>query len=192
MSVSAFADIDSNNQRRDDIVESLKDKEYREILVEEHISVGLPIQIHELRKRESWTQKELGDRSGQAQTRISLLERVGYDAYTVKTLTKLAAAFDLALIVKFAPFSELADRMASFSSYDVLVARYKEDPGLYPLAVENVSLLTKNAAEAANISKKKRSVQASVLTQTKPQYTTVGSFLQRTGEPHGTAISKVS
>lgn len=40
------------------------------------------------------------------QERISTLENVEYDAWTIKTLRKLAEAFDVHLKVAFVPFSE--------------------------------------------------------------------------------------
>ena len=135
--VTTSSATDSIEKRRQ-IVASLEDREYRHAMVEQHIAVGIPMQIRALREREGWTQKESGARSGQAQTRISLLEKIGYEGYTVKTLCKIAATYDVALIVKFAPFSELIDRMANLSSDDILVARYSEDTHLNPIWSDDV------------------------------------------------------
>jgi len=129
---SAFANTTSIADERSRIVERLQLKEEREALVESQIFVGIPMQLHSMRRREGWSQKELADRAGDHQGRISLLENIGYESYTVKTLIRIAAAFDVALIVKFAPFSELADQAAHLSERRLLVPRFIEDRSLYP------------------------------------------------------------
>ena len=89
------------DQRRQ-IISSLRTKTDRDLLVETEIETGTAIQVHALREREGWTQAELADRAGMRQARISLLESLDYEgSVNVKTLVKLAAAFDVALMVRF-------------------------------------------------------------------------------------------
>ena len=72
------------------------------------ILLALKKRIKELRKEKGWTQAELGERAGgMKQERISALENVDYDAWTVKTLRKLAKAFDTGLQVSFVPCSDV-------------------------------------------------------------------------------------
>lgn len=90
------------------ILDSLKDKETRELFAEEHISTGLPFQIHGLREKLGLTQAELARRAGMAQERISVLEDPNYEFVPkIPTLIKLANVFDVPLIVKFGSWSEL-------------------------------------------------------------------------------------
>jgi transcriptional regulator with XRE-family HTH domain len=98
-------------KRRQKIIEDLKDKEYRDAFVTEHINTGVPFQIRALREQKGreWTQKELGIRTGMAQETISRVEDPNYGKLTLKTLKRLASAFDVALMVRFIPFSELVE-----------------------------------------------------------------------------------
>jgi transcriptional regulator with XRE-family HTH domain len=92
------------------VIEDLKNsKEYRDAFVEEHIDTGVPFQIHALREERKWTQKDLGIHAGMAQETISRLEDPSYGKLTLKTLKRLASAFDVALMVRFVPFSELVE-----------------------------------------------------------------------------------
>lgn len=95
--------------KRKEIFNGLADKDYRDVFVEENIGMGLAYQIRALRERETWTQEQLGKLTDKAQETISQLENPAYRAYTLKTLRRLAAAFDVGLLVRFVPFSELVD-----------------------------------------------------------------------------------
>lgn len=119
-----------NSTRRKQIVSSLKDKEYRDLFVSNEISVGLPFQIRALREKRNWTQGELADKTGKAQGVISQLEDPSYGRFTLATLKRLASAFDVALIVRFVPFSELVERAVNLDSTDLAVPSFYEDENL--------------------------------------------------------------
>ena len=84
-----------------------KEKEFRDALVEVDIRRGLPVQIREMRESRGWSQGTLGERIGKPQNNISRIEnnRDGY--LSIKTLLDIASAFDVGLLVKFVPFSEV-------------------------------------------------------------------------------------
>lgn len=91
------------------LLEKLKDKKYRDLFVSGQIKTGIPFQIRTMRDREVWTQEELGKRVGLPQSAIARLENPDTaHSPNIKTLLKMASAFDVALIVRFAPFTELA------------------------------------------------------------------------------------
>lgn len=104
---------------RDQIVESLADKEYRDLFVSEHIGQGLAFQIRALRKERGWSQDELGQRAEMKQASISQLEDPDYGRLSLSTLKRLASAFDVALMVKFAPFSELVEWTTELTPRDL-------------------------------------------------------------------------
>jgi transcriptional regulator with XRE-family HTH domain len=79
----------------------------RELFVAGQIKTGIPFQIRALRDKKGWTQGELGAQLGMTQTNISRLESPGYGRLNITTLQRIAAAFDVGLIVRFVPFSEL-------------------------------------------------------------------------------------
>lgn len=56
-----------------------------------------------------WSQPELAKKLGTSQNAISRLEKPDYGKASLTTLKKLAAIYDVGLIVRFAPFSQLAD-----------------------------------------------------------------------------------
>ena len=117
---------------RAQIVASLADKEYRDAFVQEAINQGIAFQIRAIRNQRGWTQGDLAERASKAQPEISRLEDPGYEGYTLKTLAKLASAFDVALTVRFIPFSALADEIGDESSRDFKVLSFDEDDALGP------------------------------------------------------------
>jgi transcriptional regulator with XRE-family HTH domain len=116
--------------RRDQIVASLRDKEYRDLLVAEEIESGLPFQIRAMRQARGWSQRALADRTQMTQEGISRLENLDYGKYTLTTLKRLASTFDVALVVRFVPFSQLVDWVANLSPEDLAVPDYEHDSGL--------------------------------------------------------------
>lgn len=121
--------------RREQTVRALADKEYRDAFVSSNISHGLGFQIRAMREKappRGWTQAELAARAGMKQARISQLERRDYDKASLTTLKRLASAFDVALIVKFAPFSELVDWTVNLSPEHLSVPSFDQDTNLAP------------------------------------------------------------
>ena len=112
------------------MVESLKDKEYRVLFVSEEIDTGLPYQIRAMRQDRGWSQEELAARTGMKQATISRVESVDYGRYSLQTLKRLASAFDVALTVRFAPFSVLVDAFVDLSDNDLRISSFSDDVGL--------------------------------------------------------------
>lgn len=61
-----------------------------------------------------------------AQGTISRLENPDYGKYTLTTLKRLAAAFDVALVVRFAPFGELLTWADELSPEALAVPAYDQ------------------------------------------------------------------
>src|SRR5688572_26999585 len=97
------------------IARSLNDKAYSESFVAAEIATTIPFQIRAMRKERHWTQKDLADKTGQFQKVISDFENPDIGPKSVDSLLRIAAAFDVGLIVRFAPFSELVDWSVNFS-----------------------------------------------------------------------------
>ncbi|POZ49543.1 helix-turn-helix transcriptional regulator [Methylovulum psychrotolerans] len=81
------------------------DKEYAHAYLEELSNMAIAAQIQALREQRGWTQKQLAQYADMEQERICALEDVDYGAWTLKTLRKLAKAFDLTVKVSFEAFS---------------------------------------------------------------------------------------
>jgi transcriptional regulator with XRE-family HTH domain len=82
-------------------------KTERERFVESHLGKGISHQIRAIRDELGCSQIELGEKVGMNQNAISRLESAEYGKPTITTLKRLAAAFDVGLIVRFVPFSEM-------------------------------------------------------------------------------------
>jgi transcriptional regulator with XRE-family HTH domain len=97
------------------ILNSLHGKEYREALAIEHVNTTLAIQIRKMRENHQWKQSDLAARLDKHQETVSQWENPDYGRHSMTTLKALAAAFDVALLVKFIPFSELVQDMVNLS-----------------------------------------------------------------------------
>ncbi|MEQ1637812.1 MAG: helix-turn-helix transcriptional regulator [Methylococcales bacterium] len=93
------------------LVSEFGDKEYAHAYMEEFSNMAIAAQIKALREQRNWTQQQLAQASQMKQERVSALEDVDYDAWTIKTLRKLARAFDLTLKVSFEKFSSSITEM---------------------------------------------------------------------------------
>jgi transcriptional regulator with XRE-family HTH domain len=109
------------------IQDSLATKEYREALAIEHVNTTLAVQIRKMRENHQWSQSDLADRLGKHQETISQWENPDYGRYSISTLKELASAFDVALLVKFIPFSELVSDMVNLSSVRLCPPSFDEE-----------------------------------------------------------------
>lgn len=97
---------------REQVVESLRtSREYRHSFVEEKIRTGLAAQIRASREKKDGglTQKRLAEMLGKSQSWVARLEDPNEALPTIRTLLRVAYVLDVDLVVRFAPFSELAD-----------------------------------------------------------------------------------
>lgn len=115
------------NKFRSRLVNEFSDKDYAHAYMNSHQSSRIATQIKVLREQRGLTQSELADLSGLKQERISKLEDVNYDSWTLSTLRKLAKAFDTTLHVSFVPFSEGIKDVESFSREFLAVDSRNDD-----------------------------------------------------------------
>tara|TARA_B100000315_G_C14449151_1_gene528265 strand:+ start:142 stop:705 length:564 start_codon:yes stop_codon:yes gene_type:complete len=116
-------------RRKEKLIDELKDKEYREVFVEEHINVGIPFQIKTIRDERGWSQTELGKNVHEImkQEQISRLEDPNYASFTLSTLKKLASAFDVGLVVRFVPISDLVKWELGLTSESLKAISFDDD-----------------------------------------------------------------
>ncbi|MGC9157533.1 MAG: helix-turn-helix domain-containing protein [Terracidiphilus sp.] len=115
------------SERSKMISKLIKGRDTRESYIRSKLSVLLPAQIRSLRLRRGMKQTELGAEAEMKQGRISVLERIGEVSFSIDTLIKLAAAFRVGLIVKFAPMSEMLAWENSFLPDDFDVVPVEKD-----------------------------------------------------------------
>ena len=107
--------------------QKLRNKAHRDGYMEAQLSIEVPFQIRALRKARGWTQAQLSERCGIPQARISYVEQPGRDPLSLRTLYRLASAFDVGLLVQFVSFSELVRREAEFNPETFRVISFKDD-----------------------------------------------------------------
>jgi transcriptional regulator with XRE-family HTH domain len=118
----------TTKQRKDRLTQDLKDREYRHAFVAAHLTNGRAFQIRALREQRQWSQKELAEKTDMKQTRISLLENPDYANVNIETLKRFAKAFDVGLIVRFVPFSDLVKWELNLSSDSLEVSSFDDEP----------------------------------------------------------------
>jgi len=110
------------------LTRELREKQYRDAYVDSQIRVGLPFEIRALRKsRDNMTQSALAEKAKMSQPRISEIESPGERKLNIETLLRLASAFDVALEIRFVPFSKLVDRSESFDPETFDVASFEDE-----------------------------------------------------------------
>ena len=130
--------------------------EARAAFVESHINKGLAYQFRAMGEPRVG-QEELANLVGMPQTAISRLESPNYGKPTITTLKRMARVHDVALIVRFVPFSKLADWVSgtpyvelglSSDALDVPSFEEEQKEGVFenrvssmPILVETISSL---------------------------------------------------
>lgn len=114
---------------RQQLLQSLRDPDYRHAFVNERVRSSIALQIRALRDARELTQKGLGDVLGMAQTWVSKLENPEYGKVTVATLLRLAEAFDTDLEIKFRPFSRSLDSLPTQGTEYFSVPSFDEEFG---------------------------------------------------------------
>ena len=109
----------------------------RSLMVGSNLSEGIAFQIRATRDRRKLTQAELAEASGMTQNNLSRLESPDYGKQTISSLKRIADALDIALVVRFVPFSQYIDWLSSTPRIDrglspesLSVPSFDEDPGL--------------------------------------------------------------
>jgi transcriptional regulator with XRE-family HTH domain len=86
-----------------------RSKEARARLVASNLDKGIAFQIHATRDKRDWSQAELAAAAGMGQNNVSRLESPDYGRYTISSLKRIAQALDVALVVRFVPYSQYID-----------------------------------------------------------------------------------
>ncbi len=105
-----------------------RDEETRHIYAEDFLNTYIATQLKVLREDRNWTQRQLAERAGMRQERISVLEDVNYEAWSVRTLKRLAKAFDLRLSIKFESFASFLTEFDHFRRETLTRPSFEDDP----------------------------------------------------------------
>jgi transcriptional regulator with XRE-family HTH domain len=116
--------------------DNLRVREYAEEYAASFLNVHIATQIKVIREQRGMTQAGLGSRIGTTQAGISRYEDVNYSSWSLRTLMKLARAFDVRLRVSFEPYGTLPDEVISFNRAYLETVDRESDPGLTGIHIE--------------------------------------------------------
>lgn len=128
--------------QKDQLAELLRDKDFRRQFTADFLHEFLAAQIRALREKKPWTQEELGAKAGQMdQVQVSRLENPDYPGGSLRSITRIAQAFDVALLVRFAPFSELVEWGVNLNPQRLAPLSFEEEHQLsFPLSFAQVGV----------------------------------------------------
>jgi transcriptional regulator with XRE-family HTH domain len=101
---------------------------HRAKLLSSNLNRELAYQLRRLRDKKGWSQPELAKRMRTSQNAISRLENPAYGKASLSTLKKLAAIFDVALEVRFVPFSKWANWQSSVGYWEMGLSPESNNP----------------------------------------------------------------
>lgn len=124
------------NVFRDDALKNFRNQEYREAYWDEFLKVWIATQIKALREQRGWTQKDLAEKAGMKQSRISALENLTYENWSVNTLKRLAKAFGVTLAVEFRGYGKRIIDFERFERRDLEEPEFAKDPAFRDATAE--------------------------------------------------------
>jgi transcriptional regulator with XRE-family HTH domain len=122
----------NTDSTRQQLIESLKDKKHRRAFSDDGVQADIAIQIRVNRERRGWTQVRLAAEMGSSQGTVCKLEDPEKKGLTLSTLKQVAAAFDVALLVRFVPYGELVTWLDRPSEDKFFAVEFGKDPGIFP------------------------------------------------------------
>jgi transcriptional regulator with XRE-family HTH domain len=101
--------VSTNLTIKQQLFEKFRSRKRRRTFAEQDLGSTVAAQIYALRQKHEMSQEKLAQETEMSQARISVLENPNYRKFNVGTLQRIAAAFDVALIVRFVSFGELLE-----------------------------------------------------------------------------------
>jgi len=108
-------------------INKFQEKPYRDAYVATHIRNNIAYQLRAIREQRNWTQEELAQKANKTQNTISRLEDPEYGKLTIKTLLEIASALDVALLIKFVPFSKFFTEISDLSPEALSAKSFTEE-----------------------------------------------------------------
>jgi transcriptional regulator with XRE-family HTH domain len=116
-------------QSKDSLHRKLADKRFRKTFISSRIAQTLGMQVRVMRQRLDLSQKDLARALGTSQNAIYRLESPKAIRPNISTLERIAEYFDVGLVVRFAPFSEIADWTLNLAPECIDVPSFDADLG---------------------------------------------------------------
>lgn len=100
---------------------------YRQAMVDAEIRHGLADQIRAMRERAGWSQADLARRIGTSQPNVARMEATRDKYLSLPSLLSVAKVFDVGLLVRFVPFSEVVRRSLDATDFEQAPLSYEEE-----------------------------------------------------------------
>jgi transcriptional regulator with XRE-family HTH domain len=150
------------------LVRKLQNEQYRRRFFLAEASADIARQLVRLRRRRKLSQKQLAEKAGMAQPRISKVERADYENWSFNTLRRLADAMDARLRVIIEPAEDV---LFEYQGKEPGSVRYLLTANLPPLSQEKPraaefgqgTWLTQNEGAAVYGSQNDRQQSSSIL-----------------------------
>lgn len=106
----------------------LKNKAYRDAYVSSHIDQGLAFQIRALRDQRNWTQENLANELGlKSQSAVVRYEDPSYGKLSLSKIKQLGSVFDVAVLIKFVPYSRFLSEIENTSSAALCATSFESE-----------------------------------------------------------------
>jgi len=116
---------------RETLREEFKDPEARHDYAQIFGDSSIALQIKALRLQRGLTQGDLASLTEMKQSRISAMEQASYSGWSIRTLRRLARAFDVVLVVRFEGFGRFLDDVTVDKRRESLERpSFDHDPGV--------------------------------------------------------------
>lgn len=120
--------MNDDNSMKELLREEFQDLEARRQYAADLLNAYIALQIKTLRQQRKWSQAQLARRAGKHQSQISEMESIDCSSWKVSELLKLAAAFDIALVVSFESFGDFLDDATHLGRPALERPSFKNDP----------------------------------------------------------------
>lgn len=117
---------------RNQLIQKFADFVYRHAYADEYLDSAIATQIKVLREQRELTQAQLAELLGMKQSQVARMESVNNSAWTLRTLKRVAKAFDLMLVVKYESFGAVLPDIESFGRQALQRPSFKDDPVFIP------------------------------------------------------------
>lgn len=115
------------NKTIDRLKQEFHDEDYRYAYDEEFSNSRMATQVRAIREQRGLTQKQLAEIAGMKQSRISGLENVNYNAWSISTLRRIAGALGVRLFFGFESWGELLPEVENFSRSSLQKLSFEDD-----------------------------------------------------------------
>jgi len=109
------------------LLEKLQKRAYRHAYLSEHVRRGIAYQIRALRNQRGWNQGAFSKNLGKPQSVVCRLEDPSYGKVTIQTLLEVANVYDVALQVRFVPYSAFLQQTRDISTESKKVLSFDDD-----------------------------------------------------------------